>query len=218
MADDKKSAKFGNTAPYLIRILIAVTVAFFGWLKLSDRCIYIFGTIFQCYTFAFVSAFAILLVYLLNYLKKKNGNFNFHSGFITTILCVLIICAVNSTAEDIKDSKVKDVLPIGATTEEIPDVPSVVLCEITEFNNMMNDDSTYIDVYRVNGRIAKKLGTIDEVYFSVECIKDGLYTCFINQEKNIITIECTYGYFGDGIVEINPAYETGKIQYVFKLD
>lgn len=218
MADDKKSVKFGNAVPYLIRILIVIIVAFFGWLKLAGRCIYIFDTVFQCYTFAFVSAFAILLAYLLNYLKKNNGNFNFNSGFITAILCVLLICAINSTVEDIKNSKVKDVLPIGTATEEIPDIPSVVLCEITKFNNMMNADSTYIDVYRVNGRIAKKLGTIDEVYFSVECIKDGLYTYFINQKKNTITIECSYGFFGDGIVEINPAYETGKIQYVFKLD
>lgn len=218
MADDKKSVKFGNTVPYLIRILIAVIVAFFGWLKLADRCIYIFDTVFQCYTFAFFSAFAILLVYLLNYLKKNNGNFSFHSGFITAILCVLLVCMINSGAEDIKNSKVKDVLPIGSATEQIPDVPSVVLCEITKFNNMMNADSTYIDVYRVNGRIAKKLGTIDEVYFSVECIKDGLYTYFINHERNTITIECSYGFFGDGIIEINPAYETGKIQYIFKLD
>lgn len=218
MADDKKSVKFNDAVPYLARILIVTIAAFFGWLKLAGRCIYIFNTIFQCYTFAFVSAFAILLAYLLNYLKKNNGNFNFNSGFITAVLCILLICAINSTAEDIKNSKVKDVLPIGSATEEIPDVPSVVLCEITKFNNMMNADSTYIDVYHVNGRIAKKLGTIDEVYFSVECIKDGLYTYFINQEKNTITIECSYGFFGDGIVEINPAYETGKIQYVFKLD
>ncbi len=218
MADDKKSAKFGNAVPYLIRILIAVTVAFFGWLKLADRYIYIFDTIFQCYTFAFFSAFAFLLVYLLNYMKKNNGNFNFNSGFITTILCVLLVCLINSGAEDIKNSKVKDVLPIGTATEDNPDVPSVVLCEVTEFNNMMNDESTYINVYQVNGRIAKKLGIIDEVYFSVECIKDDMYTYFINEEKNTITIECSYGFFGDGIVEMNPAFETGKIQYVFKLD
>lgn len=218
MADGNKSIKFSNAVPYLVRILIAVMVAFFGWLKLADRYIYIFDTVFNCYTFAIVGAFAVLLIYLLDYLKKNNGNFNFNSGIITAILCVLLVCMINSTAEDIKNSKVKDVLPIGTVTEENPDVPSVVLCEVTKFNNMINAESTYIDVYRVNGKIARKLGMIDEVYFSVECIKDGLYKYFINYEKNTITIECSYGVFGDGIVEMNPAYETGKIQYVFKLD
>lgn len=218
MADDKKSVKFSNSLPYIVKILVASAVCFFGWLKLSGRCIYIFNTVFQCYTFAFFSAFVILLVYLLVFMKKNNGNFNFHSFFLTSVLCVLLVCLVNTASEDFKNSKVKDVLPLGTPSEEFPDVPSVVLCEVTKFNNMVNADSTYIDVYRVNGRIAKKLGIIDEVYFSVECIKDGLYTYFINHEKNTITIECSYGSFGDGIVQINPAYETGKIQYVFKLD
>lgn len=218
MAEDKKSAKFANAVPYLVKILIAAAVAFFGWLKLADRYIYIFDTVFKCYTFAFFSAFTILLVYLLNYMKKNNGNFNFNSGVITAILCVLLVCLVNSGAEDIKNSKVKDVLPIGAVTEENTDVPAVVLCEVTQFNKMLNDYSTYIDVYRVKGRLARKLGVIDEVYFSVECVKDGLYDYFINYERNTVTIECSYGSFGDGIIEMNPAYETGKIQYVFKLD
>ncbi len=218
MADGNKSIKFSNAVPYLVKILIAVCTAFFGWLKLADRYIYIFGTVFNCYTFAVVSAFVILLVYLISYIRKNNGNFNFNSGFFTAVLCVLLVCAVNCTAEDVKKSKVKDVLPIGTITEDDNDVPSVLLCEVTEFNSTMNENSTYIDVYHVNGRIARKIGVIDEVYFSVECVKDGLYNYFINYEKNTITIECSYGSFGDGVVEINPVYETGKIQYVFKLD
>ncbi|MDE5569856.1 MAG: hypothetical protein K2J47_04855 [Ruminococcus sp.] len=218
MADDKKSVKLSNTIPYFVRIFIAAAVVFFSWLKLADRSIYIFNTVFSCYTFAFFSAFTILLIYLLDCMKKNNGNFNFNSGFIIVVLCALLLCLINSGAEDIKNSKVKDVLPVGTVTEENLDVPSIVLCEVTEFNNMMNADSTYIDVYRVKGRIAKKLGVIDEVYFSVECIKDNMYTYFINEKNNTITIECSYGFFGDGIVEMNPAYETGKIQYVFKFD
>ena len=83
---------------------------------------------------------------------------------------------------------------------------------------MLNADCTSIAVYRVNGRIAKKLGVIDEAYFSVECLRDGMYDYFINHEKNTVTIECSYGSFGDGIIQMNPAFETGKIQYVFKLD
>lgn len=218
MADGNKSIKFSNAGPYLVKIIIAVCVAIFGWLKMADRYIYIFGTVFNCYTFAVVCAFFILLVYLVGYIKKNNGNFNFNSGFFTAILCILLVCAVNCTVEDVKKSKIKDVLPISAVTENDADVPSVVLCEVTEFNSTVNDYSTYINIYRVKGRIARKIGVIDEVYFSAECIKDGLYNYFINYEKNTIMIECFYGYFGDGIVEINPAYETGKIQYVFKLD
>lgn len=218
MADGNNSVKFKDTVPYLVKIIIAVCTAFFGWLKLADRYIYIFGTVFSCYTFAVVSASVIILVYLVSYIKKNNGNFNFNSGFFTAVLCVLLVCAVNCTAEDVKNSKVKDVIPIGTVTAEDDNAPSVVLCEVTAFNSTMNDFSTFINVYHVKDRIARKIGVIDEVYFSVECIKDGLYDYFINYEKNTVTIECSYGYFGDGIIEINPAYETGKIQYVFKLD
>ncbi|MCM1133368.1 MAG: hypothetical protein NC340_07840 [Ruminococcus flavefaciens] len=218
MADGNKSIKLEKAVPYLVKLLIVVLVVVFGWLKLSGRCIFIFGTLISGYTFAFVSAFAVLLAYLLSYMKKNNGNFDFTSGFYIAVLSVILICMVNSFAEDRNNSKVKDVLPIAVATEEDSDVPSVMLCEVTKYNNIVNGNSTYIDVYRVNGRIAKKLGVIDEVYFSVECIKNDMYTYFINYEKNTITIECSYGTFGDGIVMMNPAYDTGKIQYIFKLD
>lgn len=218
MADDKKSVRLSNFLYYFIRIAIALAVAFFGWLKLADRSIYIFNTVFGCYTFAFVCIFIVMLIYLLNYMKKNNGNFNFTSGFFIAVLSVILICMINSVAGDINNSKVKNILPIGTATEENTDVPSVILCEVTKYNNMINENSTYIDVYRVKDRIAKKIGVIDEVYFSVECVKNDMYTYFINTENNTITIECSYGIFGDGIVMMNPAYETGKIQYVFKLD
>lgn len=216
MADKKKSRKFSKIVPVFVRLLIAFALAFFAWLKLADRYVYIFNTVFNCYTFAFFCSFAFLLVYLLKYIKKNDGNFDLNSGFITLLLCILLVCLVNNGAKDIKNSKVNDIFPIGSATDENP--ASVLLCEITEFNSMLNADCTSIAVYRVNGRIAKKLGVIDEAYFSVECLRDGMYDYFINHEKNTVTIECSYGSFGDGIIQMNPAFETGKIQYVFKLD
>ncbi|MDE7099056.1 MAG: hypothetical protein K2O60_07915, partial [Ruminococcus sp.] len=131
-------------------------------------------------------------------------------------IIITFLCMVNNISKDVKASKVKDVLPVSDSSD-IEDI-SVVLCEVTEFNNMINDYSTHIDVYYVNGRIAEKIGFIDELYFSVECIKDGLYSYLIDKDNNTITIECSYGSFGDGVIMMNPEYATGEIRYIFKLN
>lgn len=217
MADAKKSFDWSEAASNSGYIIIVIALAFFCWLKLSDKYLYIFGNIVSCYTFAFITAFIILLRIVIKLIKKNNGNFDFMSGLLTAALFITFVCSINSAAGDAKNSKVKDVLKISEETQENSGV-SVVLCEVTEFNNTINADSTFINVYRVSGGIAKKIGVIDEMYFSVECIKEDMYTYFINADKSTITIECSYGFFGDGIIMMNPAYETGKIRYVFKLE
>lgn len=217
MADSNKRFEWSDNARKLGYILIVVMFAFFCWLKIADRSLYIFGAVFNCYTFAFVGAFVVLLVQVINLLKKNEGGFDFMSGLLLSALIITFICTVTNAATDVKNSKVSDVLKISEDSESGSSL-SVVLCEVTEFNNVINADSTYINVYRVSGGIAKKIGVIDEVYFSVECIKEDMYTYFVSSDKSTITIECTYGFFGDGVIMMNPAYESGKIRYVFKLD
>ncbi len=105
MADDKKSLKLSNAVPFLARILIAAAVVFFSWLKLADRSIYIFNTVFDCYTFAFFSAFTVLLIYLLDYMTENNGNVNFNFGFIFVVVGSLQFCLMDSGAEYTENSR-----------------------------------------------------------------------------------------------------------------
>lgn len=216
MTGGKKSPKLKFSFYNISYIIIIVVFALFGLLKISGKSLYIFGVVFECYTFAFVSAFIILVVKFCNYLKKNDGNFDFKSGLLSASIIITFLCMINNISKDVKASKVKDVLPVSDSSD-IEDI-SVVLCEVTEFNNMINDYSTHIDVYYVNGRIAEKIGFIDELYFSVECIKDGLYSYLIDKDNNTITIECSYGSFGDGVIMMNPEYATGEIRYIFKLN
>lgn len=210
MADEKKLVKLNNFLQCASRIAVVGVLAVFGCLKLSDSSLYMFNTIIDCYTFGFISAFIILLIKLVLHLKRDEWKFHFNSEMLAGALGVVLVCMINSVAEDAKASKVRDILPVDERIR-------IVLCEVTEYNNMMNADSSYINVFKVNNNVARKLGVIDEVYFSAKCVEEDMYTYFIDSESGTVTIECSYGWFGDGIVMMNPDYETGKIQYIFSI-
>lgn len=210
MTDEKKLVGLNNFLHCVSVITIVGVLAVFGCLKLSDSSIYVFGIIIDCYTFGFISAFIILSAKLVFHLKKDEWKFHFNSEMLAGALGIVLVCMINGIAEDAKASKVKDILPVDERTK-------IVLCEVTEHNNMIDDDSSYINVFKVNNNIARKLGIIDEVYFSVKCVEEDMYIYFFDAESETVTIECSYGCFGDGIVMMNPDCETGKIQYVFKL-
>ncbi len=210
MTAEKKFVGLNNFLHCISMITIVGVLAIFGCLKLSDSSLYIFDIIIDCYTFGFISAFIILSIKLVFHLKKDEWEFHFNSEILAGALGIVLVCMINGIAEDIKSSKVKDILPIDERIR-------IVLCEVTEHNNMIDDDSSYINVFKVNNNIARKLGVIDEVYFSVKCVEENMYNYFFDAESKTVTIECSYGWFGDGVVMMNPDCETGKIQYVFNL-
>ncbi|MDE5937330.1 MAG: hypothetical protein K2G83_08000 [Ruminococcus sp.] len=210
MTDEKKLVRLNNFMHCVSVTAIVGVLAVFGCLKLSDSSLYIFDIIIDCYTFGFISAFIILSIKLVLHLKKDEWEFHFNSEMLAGALGIVLVCMINGIAEDAKASKVKDILPIDKRIK-------IVLCEVTEHNNMIDADSSYINVFKVNNNIARKLGVIDEVYFSVKCVEEDMYTYFFDAESGTVTIECSYGWFGDGTVMMNPDYETGKIRYVFKL-
>lgn len=208
MADEakEKGAKAYEAFYYIVMTLAVIGFGFFGYMKLTDTELYIFDHIIGCYTICFTAALVFIAVRWLTLFRKNGKKFNYQLWLMTAACAVAAACFINSVCEDFGKSKVREVVKINATTD-------VFLCEPTE-----KDGSTRIDIYRIGGRLVRKLGEIDEKLFSVKCIQDGLYTCTVSDDGSMITVNCEYGVFGDGIHMLNPAYDTGNLSYTFKIE
>lgn len=76
---------------------------------------------------------------------------------------------------------------------------------------------TYMDVYQIKGIAVKKLGRIDETYFSNKCLSQDKYTYEYDGTSKKLTIICEYGTYGDGFVRLKEEYDTGFWEEEFTL-
>ena len=52
---------------------------------------------------------------------------------------------------------------------------------------------TYIEVYQVNGIIAKKIGFIDEIFFYNQCLLQDKYSYEYDEAGKKLTVICEHG-------------------------
>lgn len=204
MADDKKLKM--NDALYYIGITAAAAAfCFFGYMKLTDTELFIFDRIIGCYTICFTAVLSFLVIRVMM-IYSKSKKFAYQTILMIIAAVVAAVCLINSIAEDSRKSKTKDVLNIVEGTD-------VFLCEDVE-----KSGHTRIDVYRVRNRLAKKIGEIDERYFSVRCVEEDTYTYNVSDDYSIININCHYGTYGNDMISLNPAFDTGVMTFSFVLD
>ena len=79
-------------------------------------------------------------------------------------------------------------------------------------------EHTYMDVYHINGFAAKKLGEIDETYFSNKCLSQDKYTYEYDEASKKLTIICEYGTYGNEVVRLKEEYDTGFWEKEFTLE
>lgn len=72
---------------------------------------------------------------------------------------------------------------------------------------------TYIDVYHVNGIIAKKLGYIDEIFFYNQCLLQDKYSYEYDEAGKKLTVICEHGS-----ASLEEQYGTGFWEREFTLE
>ena len=197
MAENGK-AKSGtklSTVLYFACLTIAVmALVFFLYLILVDGGLFLFGYVFSPYTLAFAVIAAVFT----------------HGMLAAAGAVIALVVALYGGVKDVRHSKTADMLVMSGGR-------NALLTEYTEKNGTAGKENTFIDVHILYGRVAIKLGNIDETYFSNKCVEKDLYAYSLNESDNVLTIECEYGDFGDGIVAIDPSHGTSTIKYDFKL-
>jgi len=212
MAENGK-AKGGtklSTVLYFTCLTLAVmALVFFLYLLLVDGGLFLFGYVFSPYTLAFAVIAFVFLLRTGDLLKRNGGKVSYHGTLAAAAAVIALAAAVYGGVRDIRHTRTADMLVMSGR--------NALLTEYTEKNGTTGKDNTFIDAHILYGRIAMKLGRIDETYFSNKCVEKDLYAYSVNDTENVLTIECEYGDFGDGVVALDPSHDKSTIKYDFKL-
>lgn len=210
MADAGKKEKVMETFYFILMTLLVVGFGFFGYCKLTDSSVRLFGRLFGCYSLGFFAGLLFLIVRSIMIFVKTGNKMSYRLFLNLSAVVITLFCVINSMATDIKSSGTKDILKLG-------DKSSVMLCEsvFTDDNDAVTE--VRIDVYSMNGRICRKLGEIDETLFSVRCIETDSYRYYISEDGRQLTLECLYGTYGSGTYTLTPQADTGTLTYIFEI-
>ena len=211
MADkEKMKVKFSAMMYYLVLIVALVGFIFFMYLMLTGGSLFLFGYVFGCYSVLFTVMTFVLMVCSCALLKANGGKLNMKNCISSAAMVISLVCLIYSGIVDIRHSKTADMLILR-------DGRSAILTEYTEKNGKASNEYTYIDVYLLHGRMADRLGRIDETYFSNRCVEADRYAYSLGDDNNTLVVECEYGSFGNGTVCLEPSYGLPSMKYEFKL-
>ncbi len=185
------------TGVFLILALIIV-------LDVTKRELLLFGYLFEKY---FLTCVFYLTADIITFsgVKVKEFNKKQKKAFIVRRVLTVVIIALGLPLwyENIKNTVDTERLTLSDGNE-------ILLRERVRHTSGGTWDYTYMDVYRIDGIIAKNLGKIDESYYSNKCLLQDKYTYKYDEAEKKLTIICEYGTYGENsAARLTEEYDTG---------
>ncbi|MDE5741734.1 MAG: hypothetical protein K2H90_04725 [Oscillospiraceae bacterium] len=211
--ETKKKIHIGISDIFVF-VILAIILGFLIYLKAVDRELFLFGYVWYPNYIGFFSEVLMFAWLLLAWIgapkSKKRRN-------------VIIVCAVMLVLEaGLIVWSVYDHTKNTADTERITlsDGSEIILHERVTYSKFGEKkfEYTYMDVYQINGITSKKLGRIDETYFSNKCLSQDKYTYEYDEAGKKLTVICEYGTYGDSVVRLKEEYDTGFLSKEFTLE
>ena len=211
--DTKKKIKIGIFDIFVF-VILAIILGFLIYLEAVDRELFLFGYVWYPNYIGFFSEvlmFAWLLWAWIGAPKsKKRRNVIIVCAVILVLEAGLIVWSAYDNINE-KTDRERIVLSDGK---------EIMLSERIDYLKLSESkfELTYMDVYQINGIAAKKLGTIDETYFSNKCLSQDKYTYEYDEAGKKLTVICEYGTYGDSVVRLKEEYDTGFLSKEFTLE
>lgn len=209
--EPKKKIKIG-ILDIIVLVISVIILGFFIYLVRTDSELYLFGYMWKVnYIVIFLQAvtFASYFISWTGQPKSKKRTKAMISFAVIFVLEAGLL--VWSAYDNINEKADKERIVLS-------DGKEVMLSERIDYIAGTKIELTYMDVYQINGIAAKKLGKIDESYFSNKCLLQDKYTYEYDEAGKKLTIICEYGTYGDGTVRLKEEYDTGFWEKEFILE
>ncbi len=195
-------------------LLFGLCIVIYCYLTINDGTLYIFDRFFNPNIFLFLVYMLLsgesIYLYIRSPQEEKKEKKPVAGTAVMLIISVLGIGSIIYFA-------VKD--PPYTVSETLPDGTVILLSEhkdyLAGFEKNPKNELTYLDVYRLKGFKAVKLGDINETYFSNKCLAQDKYTLDYNEEARTVTVACEYGVYGNEYVHLKEEFDTGVMTYDF---
>lgn len=219
MGEEKKSEKKKSDhtllkeIPFFLVMLVMLLLFIAGLLgNFLGISMFVGGKLLSHVSFTW-AAIMVMCAVVLTYsgMRRKDGTVK-KAPFITAVILMVLTAFpfISGLVNDLKETSVSETTVIDSDYQ-------VLLTEVSEHDKAADKDISHINVYKINGVFAKKLGEIDETYYSVKALESGKIVCTYSDDASELLIECGYGEFGNERVQLSPEYDTGTIKYEFKL-
>lgn len=211
--ETKKKIKFGISD--IIGIVIAVIIfGFVGYLAITDRELFLFGYMWKVNYIAIFLQAVLIILYFISWIGQPKSKKRTKAMISFAVLFALEVGLIAWYAYDNINKKVDRERLVLSDGNEI------LLSERISHSTIGETkfESTYMDVYQINGIAAKKLGEIDESYFSNKCLLQDKYTYEYDEASKKLTIICEYGTYGNEVVRLKEEYDTGFREKEFTLE
>ena len=211
--EEKNGISFGDILFAAGMVIVFAAFAFYAFMQGTDRSLYLFGKVFDCYTVSFIAIFFMDLIYIFvaKSRKKEDGSVKLFPVIVLTADLILIgALIIAGFVRGAKNCRVSEKITLE-------DGRTVYLTETDQYNKQTDIAKAYISVYQIKGITAKPLGEIDETFFLNSCLEDDEYAYTYDPDEKTFELELAYGKFGDDIVSLKPEYDTGSLKYTFKL-
>lgn len=211
--ETKKKIKIG-ISDVIVFIIIVIILGFFIYLVRTDSELFLFGYVWKINDignfFNILSAAAIFMAWKGKPKSKRRRNIMILAVVLLALEAGLLAW---SAYDNINEKADRERLVLS-------DGKEVMLSERIDYLKLSEKklELTYIDVYQINGIAAKKLGKIDESYFSNKCLSQDKYTYEYDETSKKLTVICEYGTYGDGFVRLKEEYDTGFWSKDFTLE
>lgn len=209
--ETKKKIKIG-ILDIIVLVISVIILGFFIYLVRTDSELYLFGYMWKVnYIVIFLQAvtFASYFISWTGQPKSKKRTKAMISFAVIFVLEAGLL--VWSAYDNINEKADKERIVLS-------DGKEVMLSERIDYIAGTKIELTYMDVYQINGFAAKKLGEIDETYFSNKCLSQDKYSYEYDEAGKKLTIICEYGTYGDGTVRLKEEYDTGFWEKEFILE
>ena len=203
------------TVGFWVYVIVIIALLGLGWyLNHMESDLFLFGYIWDR---QYLREFTIPVLYI-GFLFMWKGRPKSRKRKIYMILALVVIILYVGSIPYFVYRDMKNTVEVEQIV--LPDGKEVLFTETLSHVRIIEKtfENTYFNIYQKNGIIIRKVGEIDESYFSNKCLSQDTYSYEYDEADRKLTVVCEYGTYGDSVVSLKEEYDTGILSWEFVLE
>lgn len=186
--ETKKKNKTG-ILDIMVLVILVIILGFFIYLKVIDSELFLFGYVWYVNCILIFFQMVMFIYYFISWIGQPKSK----KRTKCMVVCVVFFALEAGllawySYEEINEKTDREQFVLSDGNE-------ILLSERITHSTIGETrfEYTYMDVYQINGIAAKKLGRIDETYFSNKCLLQDKYSYEYDEAGKKLTVICEHG-------------------------
>lgn len=200
---------------FWVYVIVIIALLGSGWyLNRMESDLFLFGYIWDRQYLRDFTIVVLYIVFLYMWMGKPKSRKRNICMILALVMIVLGVGGISFAGyRDVKNTVEVEQIVLSDGKEVLF---TETLAHVRIIKKRFED--TYFNVYQKNGIIVKKVGEINESYFSNKCLSQDTYSYEYDEADRKLTVVCEYGTYGNSVVSLKEEYDTGTLSREFVLE